>query len=344
MVMAVLDPSSDQNGGDNVISFSVTHKGTVVPLTFALLATISDVKAHLASLPSINIPPHAQKLLFKGKSSYAENATLASIGVKTNAKLLLIGSSAAEIHAVQEATKRKQEAQARAASQRPVRPSQPIRSIGSVDDANYTFHSIRPLPGFSDEKQATLLLKRLRDDAGIQSIMRNHKWSVGALVELHPSERTILGYNENKGQRIALRLRTDDLDGFRYYDSIRKVLLHELAHMVHSDHNADFHALNRQLNRECDAVTRGGRTLGAKGEYYNSGEEEAVDAPAFMGGTFRLGGGSQSRDNKSQREILAEAALKRLTREEVELVEGCGSGIHADDSDDAHQAASQNEP
>ena len=40
------------------------------------------------------------------------------------------------------------------------------------------------------------------------------------------------GVNINAGQEISLRLRTDDLRGFRRYDSIRQTLCHELAHMV----------------------------------------------------------------------------------------------------------------
>jgi hypothetical protein len=42
----------------------------------------------------------------------------------------------------------------------------------------------------------------------------------------------VLGYNVNRGQEISLRLRTDDLRGFRKYLRIRETLVHELAHMV----------------------------------------------------------------------------------------------------------------
>lgn len=69
-------------------------------------------------------------------------------------------------------------------------------------------------------------------DKGIVGIMKLHQWRVGSLIELSPAEKSILGYNRNKGQLIALRLRTDDLEGFRHYDAVRKVLLHELAHNV----------------------------------------------------------------------------------------------------------------
>ena len=53
-----------------------------------------------------------------------------------------------------------------------------------------------------------------------------------------------------KGIRILLRLRTDDLKGFRKILSIRKVLFHELAHNVHSEHDSNFYKLMRQIERE----------------------------------------------------------------------------------------------
>lgn len=91
---------------------------------------------------------------------------------------------------------------------------------------------------------------KLRDDRGIRAIMQKHKWKVGVLQELSPAERTILGYNQNAGQLISLRLRTDDMEGFRQYSEIRKVLLHELTHNVWGKHDDNFYQLNRQLNQE----------------------------------------------------------------------------------------------
>jgi hypothetical protein len=89
--------------------------------------------------------------------------------------------------------------------------------------------------------------------------MNKHKWRVGKLCEMPPegkvgvSEFCVLGYNTNRGESIHLRLRTDDMRGFRDYATIRKTLLHELAHNVHSDHGEGFKTLNSQLNAECDA-------------------------------------------------------------------------------------------
>lgn len=93
---------------------------------------------------------------------------------------------------------------------------------------------------------------------------------------------------QNHGEEISLRLRTDDLKGFRKYESIKKTLLHELvsliifllfllllihaflsvnkivglmlffcsyqAHMVFSEHDVNFYALDKQVTRYANLV------------------------------------------------------------------------------------------
>ena len=66
---------------------------------------------------------------------------------------------------------------------------------------------------------------RLAADPGIVGIMSKHRWTVGLLSEMPPEGKVgvspvcILGVNINAGQEISLRLRTDDLKGFRRYIS-----------------------------------------------------------------------------------------------------------------------------
>jgi hypothetical protein len=57
-------------------------------------------------------------------------------------------------------------------------------------------------------------------------------------------------------------------------------------------------------------------------EFYNPPE---VDEKSWQGGTFVLGGNSDRSKLLSKRELLAEAALNRLTKEEEELSKNCGS-------------------
>lgn len=67
------------------------------------------------------------------------------------------------------------------------------------------------------------LLHRLAADPGIIGILSKHRWTVGLLSEMPPEGKVgvspvcILGVNINAGQEISLRLRTDDLKGFRRY-------------------------------------------------------------------------------------------------------------------------------
>ncbi|KAL1317506.1 hypothetical protein AAHE18_15G138700 [Arachis hypogaea] len=115
------------------------------------------------------------------------------------------------------------------------------------------------IPGIELNPPPSEALKRmhmLAADPGIIAVMNKHCWCVGIMSEMAPvgyvgkSPKCLLGLNKNQGEEISLRLRTDDLKGFRKYESIKKTLLHELAHMIHTEHDANFYALNKQLNQE----------------------------------------------------------------------------------------------
>ncbi|KAH9612632.1 hypothetical protein KSS87_014600 [Heliosperma pusillum] len=129
----------------------------------------------------------------------------------------------------------------------------------------YIFCDFRTLeiPGIELNPPPSEALKRmhmLAADPGIVAIMNKHRWRVGIMTEMAPegyvgiSPVCLLGLNKNHGEEISLRLRTDDLNGFRKYASIKKTLLHELAHMVHSEHDENFYALDKQLNQEAFAL------------------------------------------------------------------------------------------
>ncbi|KAJ3677602.1 hypothetical protein LUZ60_003326 [Juncus effusus] len=152
----------------------------------------------------------------------------------------------------------------------------------------YIFCDFRTLslPGIQLNPPASEALKRmhmLACDPGIIAVMNKHKWRVGIMTEMAPvgyvgiSPKCILGFNKNMGEEISLRLRTDDLKGFRKYESIKKTLLHELAHMVHSEHDANFFALNTQLNKEAESLdwTRStGHTLTSRKNISSNLEED----------------------------------------------------------------------
>ncbi|KAF9181855.1 hypothetical protein BGZ51_005135 [Haplosporangium sp. Z 767] len=164
-------------------------------------------------------------------------------------------------------------------------------------------------------------------------------------AKLSPAEKTILGYNRNKGELIALRLRTDDLEGFRHYDAVRKVLLHELAHNVWSEHDDNFHALNRQLNKEVqklDWTAQNGQRVSkdsffdpAHGlsDYHDDLEDHGHDMQTWQGGTFVLGRGNATRaggsnndtDILTTRELAARAAQLRQIETEKDEDGMCGA-------------------
>ncbi|KAJ1255049.1 hypothetical protein BS78_K295800 [Paspalum vaginatum] len=192
-----------------------------------------------------------------------------------------------------------------------------------LPQGEYIFCDFRTLhlPGIELNPPPSEALKRmhmLACDPGIIAIMNKHKWRVGIMTEMAPvgyvgvSPKCILGFNKNMGEEISLRLRTDDLKGFRKYESIKKTLLHELAHMVHSEHDANFFALNKQLNEEAASMdwtkSRGHMLSGRK--IFDSYEDEFVLEPEITVGGHKLGGESSSL--ASARALSGAAAYQRF--------------------------------
>merc|ERR1712151_963033 len=108
----------------------------------------------------------------------------------------------------------------------------------STESTPHAFHAMK-------------LLEKLSTDPGIVAIMVERELVVGTLGEMDPIDDRLmnktahqggllLGYNTNMGQRIDLKLRTDDLKSFRPYADIVSTLIHELSHNWVGDHNALF--------------------------------------------------------------------------------------------------------
>ncbi|XP_024527001.1 uncharacterized protein LOC112345127 isoform X2 [Selaginella moellendorffii] len=194
-------------------------------------------------------------------------------------------------------------------------------ATGKLPAGPYTFQDFKTLqlPGVQmtpPPPKALELLHALASDRGIIAIMNKYRWRVGVLSEMAPeglvgiSPKCLLGFNKNRGEEISLRLRTDDLKGFRKYESIRKTLLHELAHMVHDEHDENFHQLDKLLNKESLELdwtrSRGQSLSGMKHQVPDSIED---DSEVLRKG-HRLGGGSSSVLNVKV--AAANAALNRL--------------------------------
>ncbi|KAG7010414.1 hypothetical protein SDJN02_27207 [Cucurbita argyrosperma subsp. argyrosperma] len=193
-----------------------------------------------------------------------------------------------------------------------------------LPEGPYVFCEFRTLqiPGIELNPPASEALKRmhmLAADPGIVAIMNKHRWRVGIMTEMDPvgyvgvSPKCILGFNKNHGEEISLRLRTDDLKGFRKYESVKKTLLHELAHMIYSEHDANFYALDKQLNEEAatlDWTRSKGHTLA--GIKYSRYHEESDDVEDGFGVSQKLGG-STSHQLVNARSASVAAAYHRLT-------------------------------
>jgi len=131
------------------------------------------------------------------------------------------------------------------------------RSVGPT----HRFHALKPLPvlppGVTPGVDAVQMrLKELSEDPAILGVMQKHQFQVGCLSEMPPDGQVgvdsecVMGLNQNAGQEIFLRVRTDDGRGLRPYQSLVPVLLHELTHNVWSGHDNNFKTLCSQLNRE----------------------------------------------------------------------------------------------
>jgi hypothetical protein len=212
--------------------------------------------------------------------------------------------------------------------------SQARNAASTSSNSNYGFGRIETLPNLPNEDQARGILKTLANDPGIRACMTKHKWNVGSLGELFPdgkvgqSKVCVMGLNRNKGQQILLRIRTDDLKAFRKMTSIREVLYHELAHNVHSEHDASFFQLMRQTKQECLELdwTQGDGTSSRMEIDDHHVSTISSNGQQISGGTYKLGGNVAESSRASTRELAARAALLRLSAEEEEVRQNCGCG------------------
>ncbi|KAL8145541.1 hypothetical protein AgCh_003634 [Apium graveolens] len=223
-----------------------------------------------------------------------------------------------------------------------------------LPQGNYIFSEFRTLsiPGLElnpPASEALKLMHMLAADPGIVAIMNKHRWRVGIMTEMAPegyvgvSPVCILGFNKNQGEEISLRLRTDDLKGFRKYQSIKKTLLHELAHMVYSEHDANFYALDKQLNQEAASLdwTRStSHTL--SGARFSREQEEELSYSGESGNLSRKLGGTAIDQLADARSSSIAAAYRRLDSAFSNLsgtVEAAEKHIHDDSELDTQYEA-----
>lgn len=336
--------SNPPSASSDEVQVTLTHHGKPVALSFPQDATISDLSERVST--ELSIPPSNQKFLVGGKLGLQKppfkDATIPLTELASK-KITLMGSTVAEVSSLNATIS------AASAPRRPgpIKAALPARNKDYKkiqEEAQYTFHTLRPLPYLPNPDRSLRFLERLRDDAGIKAAMRTHKFSVPLLTEMDPAMHTTqesrtLGLNRNQGEVIELRLRTDAYDGYRDYKTIRKTLCHELAHNVWGPHDRNFWNLCKQIEKEVDRDDwrSGGHSVGNQ-EFYDPGEEEIHDHGGWTGGEFTLGsasggetvvssaGGSVAAGSLSRREVLAKAAEERMKRAKQAEDEARGAG------------------
>ncbi|KAJ3864852.1 WLM-domain-containing protein [Lentinula novae-zelandiae] len=315
------------------MNLTISHRGQSYSLSLLPDDTLAVLHARLEELTST--PPQLQKLLYKGKNSKTldDQVTLTQAGLKDGMKIQMLGTTANELDGVK-AVEDDQQKRDRIMKERALKGPTKVcnnPTISSSDNLNYRFHKLIPLAHLPNPSSALDLLQRLSDDPAIRHVMQKHKFVVGVLTELAPHEHPeLLGLNENAGQQIKLRLRTDRYDGFRTYKEVRRVLCHELTHNVWGDHDNNFKELNSLLNREVGeyeaSVKAGTNVLGYSGEVY-----EQSESGSRSHGSHVLGGSGSDAilllndSTEDRRRRALEAAERRLRQEEEEMENSCGT-------------------
>ncbi|WFD49747.1 hypothetical protein GLX27_004432 [Malassezia furfur] len=205
-----------------------------------------------------------------------------------------------------------------------LRGAKPRSTVTLSQPAVFGQLAVHPGTQPTDRYHALVLryLERLANDPAVLHVCRAHGYQVGVLTELLPHEHPdLLGLNENKGQRILLRIRTDAADGTRDYKTTRRVLMHELAHNEISDHPPEFKALNSLLNNEVDAFERA----------QAAGTHRLQDTPTYephapsAGGAHTLGTSVSDPDELEERRArILFATETRLAKLDQEINAKCG--------------------
>ncbi|THH17445.1 hypothetical protein EW146_g3366 [Bondarzewia mesenterica] len=316
----------------SLISFQVTYRGAIHPLSLLPESTLAMLQIRLEELTSV--PPSQQKLIYKGKKpSHTDDTTLQEAGFKNGIRVQLLGATAEEVGGIRkiEDEQRKRE---RIMRERALKGTVKVRSTGlstfSPLPTQYRFHKLEPLPHLPKPETALSFLERISSDPAVLHVMQAHRFSVGMLTELAPHEQpNLLGLNMNAGQVIKLRIRTDVYDGFRPYLDVRRVLCHELSHNVWGDHDNNFKELNSRLNREVVEFERAAREgahllVDGLGGYQPTSELEA-EARVYVLGGDGVTGPSANESIEERRRRMLEATMNRLRKEEEELEQSCGT-------------------
>lgn len=250
----------------------IRHKGAFQEVSSG--GSLEELQKAVVEATGVDIA--TLKIIVGGRQLKSDNDAKGALA--SGATALVMGSTKAELMSVAEGDAVVDDLRHRA-ERRLHRKTVSIRHLSEKAEARrearqqFGFGAYRVLDGFSDADEAEELLRRLATDPGIRGVMEKRKYKVGTLSEMFPKGKVgvspvcTLGVNVNRGQEISLRLRTDDLLGFRKFLSIKKVLYHELAHMEISEHTDEFFELCSLIEREANSLDwtrKKGRSVGGQ--------------------------------------------------------------------------------
>ncbi|CAI5734658.1 unnamed protein product [Peronospora farinosa] len=312
------------------MTLNVHYKGRIHPVLVSneTLPTIDELQRAIEL--ELGVYTDAQRLFQKHRRVNCSDVSrlLSDVCDCTATLFLISGASKAQIeemNATQDAVQRELSIRENRRVMDISKRNQGLQARDAIS-MRYRFHAIEPLRNFQDKEKAQEILEKLANDRGILAVLAKHKWSVGVLAEMSPDGKVgvdpvcVLGLNQNKGQKILLRLRTDDLLGFRKYLSIKKVLFHELSHNVHSEHDHKFYQLMRQVEKECnelDWTISGGAAVGGS-RMILSDEDKSIDSSSSG---RRLGGESAGASRLLHTSATVQEELVSTSKPKVPLTE-----------------------
>jgi hypothetical protein len=329
---------------DAVFFVSLNFKGSSYDVPVQTGDSISQIFDFVQEIPELDFPRENCKLICKGKV-FRPDDQVSSAGESRlipGAKMMLMATSAHDAAFVKsqradplvkgfkeearDERNRKKRAMAAA-----------ISAWGTKQDLEYRFNSIKAEFKYSTPSpyDAEKLLEKLSTDPGIIEIMKTRQFKVGILTEMSPVEAQermakkgtpgmdLLGYNQNAGEMIVLRLRTDNTKGFRPYHDLINTLIHEMTHNVWGPHDHNFWKLFGELKAQYMRFHRfwshGGQAAdsNASGQFqgFATGDEENSTSTGFghvLGGSSSSAEVSAPVSERERRERATLAAEARL--------------------------------
>lgn len=144
--------------------------------------------------------------------------------------------------------------------------------------------------------------------------MRAKRWFVGKLEEFYPNPG-LLGLNKNRGQVVSIKTRNcHDKSQLHQFEFVLGTLLHELVHIVHSNHSAEFYDELNKLKEEALTIRFRRDHVLPQLNRVNRGNAAQAQVQVIQGQGRKLGGRMVF---GQKRETIAKAVLARHREEDL---------------------------